>query len=343
MSTRTELGEGPDVIARLVDEAAAPVEAIARAVRARDIDLVVVAARGTSDHAAIYAQYVLGGRNGLPVALAAPSLASVYGTTPRLRNALVLGISQSGQSPDIVAVLEDARRQGALTVAVTNEPESDLAAAADHCVPLNAGPELGVAATKTYLASIMVVAMLSGALAGDRESSDQLRALPIAVRQALETEERVAAVAAAHAGDERCVVLARGYQYATAREWALKVKELAYVLADPYSAADFQHGPIALVTGGFPVLAVATGGPALPGVVELLRRLHAARARLLIVSDAPEALALGDGIPLPVGVPEWLAPLVAIVPCQLYAWHLAVARGVDPDRPRNLSKVTLTR
>lgn len=343
MSTRTELGESPDVIARLLDEAAAPVEAIARAVRARDVDLVVVAARGTSDHAAIYAQYVLGGRNGLPVALAAPSLASVYGTTPRLRHALVLGISQSGQSPDIVAVLEDARRQGALTVAVTNEPESDLAAAADHCVPLNAGPELGVAATKTYLASIMVVAMLSGALAGDRESSVQLRALPLAVRQALETEERAIAAAAAHAGDERCVVLARGYQYATAREWALKVKELAYVLADPYSAADFQHGPIALVTGGFPVLAAATAGPALPGVVELLRRLHAARARLLIVSDSPEALALGEGIPLPVGVPEWLAPLVAIVPCQLYAWHLAVARGVDPDRPRNLSKVTLTR
>ncbi len=343
MSTRTELGEGPDVIARLLDEGGAKIEAIAREVRARGVDLVVVAARGTSDHAAIYAQYVLGARNRLPVALAAPSLASVYGAMPRLHNALVLGISQSGKSPDIAAVLEDAHRQGSLTVAMTNDPTSELAAVADHCVAINAGPELGVAATKTYLASIMVVAMLSGAMSGDRASGEELRALPAAVREALATEERVIAAAAAHAGDERCVVLARGFQYATAREWALKIKELAYVLADPYSTADFQHGPIALVTGGFPVLAVATAGPALPGVLELLGRLHAARARLLVVSDTPEALALGAGIPVPAGVPEWLAPLVSIVPCQLYAWHLAGARGVDPDRPRNLSKVTLTR
>ena len=343
MSTRSELGEGPEVIARLLDEAAAPVAAIAREVHTRGIDLVLVAARGTSDHAAIYAQYVLGARNRLPVALAAPSLASVYGATPRLRNALVLGISQSGRSPDIVAVLDDARRQGALTAAVTNDATSELAAVAEHTVTINAGPELGVAATKTYLASIMVLAMLSGALSADDESRDELRALPAAVRGALDTEDRVAALAAARAGDDRCVVLARGFQYATAREWALKVKELAYVLADPYSAADFQHGPIALVTPGFPVLAVATSGPTMPGMLELLGRLRAGKARLLVLSDLPEALALGDGVPLPGGVPEWLAPLAAIVPAQLYSWHLAVARGVDPDQPRNLSKVTLTR
>lgn len=345
MSTHAELGESPDVLARLLEHGAGPVESIASAARARDIDLVLVAARGTSDHAAIYAQYVLGARNRLPVALAAPSLASLYGTTPRLRNALVLGISQSGRSPDIVAVLEDARRQGALTAAITNDPASELAAAAEHTVPIHAGPERGVAATKTYLASIMAIAMLSGALSADGASHDELRALPAAVRAALSTEERIAAAAAARAGDERCVVLARGFQYATAREWALKVKELAYVLADPYSAADFQHGPIALVAPDFPVLAVTTSGPAMPGMLDLLGRLRSQRARLLVVSDLPDALALGDrdAIALPPGVPEWLAPLVAIVPGQLYAWHLAVARGIDPDRPRSLSKVTLTR
>jgi glucosamine--fructose-6-phosphate aminotransferase (isomerizing) len=343
MSTRTELGEGPDVIARLLDRGSAPVEAIARAVRDRGIDLVVVAARGTSDHAAIYAQYVLGARNRLPVALAAPSLASIYGATPRLHNALVLGISQSGQSPDIVAVLEDARRQGALTVAVTNDPASALAVAAEHTVPIHAGPELGVAATKTYLASIAVIAMLSGALSGDAGSRAELAALPDAVRAALGSEDQVKTLAASRAGDDRCVVLARGFQYATARELALKVKELAYVLADPYSAADFQHGPIALVTPGFPVIAVATTGPAMPGLLDLLGRLRAGKARLLVISDADEALAMGDGVALPRGVPEWLAPIVAIVPGQLYAYHLAEARGIDPDRPRNLSKVTLTR
>jgi len=343
MTTRTELAEGPDVIERLLNRAAGPVEAIARAMRDRPIDLVVIAARGTSDHAAIYAQYVLGARNLLPVALAAPSLASVYGTTPQLRNALVIGISQSGRSPDVVAVLADARRQGALTLGITNDPASDLAAATEHVVPIGAGPELGVAATKTYLASVMVIAMLSGALLGDEASAAELAALPDEVRAALATEGRAAVLAAARAADEQCVVLARGFQYATAREWALKVKELAYVLADPYSAADFQHGPIALVQAGFPVLAVATAGPALPGMLELLRRLQAADARLLILSDVAEALALGDGIALPPDVPEWLAPLVAIVPAQLYAWHLARARGVDPDHPRSLSKVTLTR
>lgn len=343
MTTRTELGEGPDVIARLLDEGRGPVDAIARAVRARGIDLAVVAARGTSDHAAIYAQYVLGARNGLPVALATPSLASVYGTTPRVGHALVLGISQSGRSPDIVAVLEDARRQGALTVAMTNDTDSELAGAAEFCIPLSAGPELGVAATKTYLASIMAVAMLSGALSGDADAWRQLRALPDAARAALGTEDRVAGLAASRAGDDRCVVLARGFQYATARELALKVKELAYVLADPYSAADFQHGPIALVAPGFPVIAIASSGPAMPGMLELLERLRAGKARLLVISDTAEALGRGDGIALPGGVPEWLAPLVAIIPGQLYAYHLAEARGIDPDRPRNLSKVTLTR
>jgi len=343
MSVRTELGEGPSIVEGLLDMAVGPIDEVARAVRARTIDLIVIAARGTSDHAAIYAQYVLGARNGLPVALAAPSLASLYGTPPRLHNALVLGISQSGRSPDVVAVLEDARRQGALTVGITNDPTSELAAAGDHIVQLEAGPERAIAATKTYLAEIAVIAMLSSALAGDATSRAELHALPVALRAALLAEDTVERLADAYATEDRCVVLGRGFHYATAREWALKLKELAYVLADPYSAADFQHGPIALVQDGFPVLAVATTGPTLPGMVELLRRLRDARARLFVLSDDPAALVLGDGVPLPVGVPEWLAPLVAIIPAQLFAYHLARTRGLDPETPRNLSKVTLTR
>lgn len=343
MSTRTELDEGPLIAERLLVGAAASIDGVARAVRGRTIDMVVIAARGTSDHAAIYAQYVLGARNRLPVALAAPSLFSIYASPPRLHNALVLGISQSGRSPDVVAVLEEARRQGALTVGITNDPASELALAADHLVDLAAGPERGVAATKTYLAEIMVIAMLSSALLGDAESRAELRALPDAARAALQVEAQVEGLAASWASEDRCAVLGRGFQYASAREWALKIKELAYVLADPYSAADFQHGPIALVQAGFPVLAVATTGPALAGMIELLDRLRVARARLLVLSDDPAALAMGDGVQLPTGVPEWLAPLVAIIPAQLFAYHLARARGLDPENPRNLAKVTLTR
>jgi glucosamine--fructose-6-phosphate aminotransferase (isomerizing) len=343
MTTRSELEEGPRTVERLLAGTAGSIEGVARAMRSRTIDLVVIAARGTSDHAAIYAQYILGARNGLPVALAAPSLASLYRTPIRLQNALVLGISQSGRSPDVVAVLEDARRQGALTVGITNDPTSDLAGAADHVVELEAGPERAVAATKTYLAEVAVIALLSAALSGDARSRSELAALPGALRAALTVEPEIERLAREWAPEDRCIVLARGFQYATAREWALKLKELAYVLADPYSAADFQHGPIALVEAGVPVLAVATTGPALEGMTALLRRMREARARLLVLSDDPGVVALGDGVLLPAGVPEWLAPLVAIIPAQLFAYHLARARGLDPEAPRSLSKVTLTR
>ena len=185
--------------------------------------------------------------------------------------------------------------------------------------------------------------MLSAALGDEPAARRDLGTLPGALEAALASEGRVAAYAAERAGDDQCAVLGRGFHYATAREWALKVKELGYVLADPYSAADFQHGPIALVQPGFPVLAIATTGPALPEMLALLARLRASGARLLVASDDPRALATGDGVPLDPAVPEWLAPIPAIVPGQLYAVHLAVARGHDPEHPRNLSKVTLTR
>jgi glucosamine--fructose-6-phosphate aminotransferase (isomerizing) len=341
MSMRSELGESPDVVEHLLNGAADSVAVVADAVRSRGIDVAVIAARGTSDHAAVYAQYVLGARNGIVVAPATPSLSSLYGTPPRLGGALVLGISQSGKSPDVVSVLTDARHQGALTVAVTNDPASELAAAGDVVIELGAGSERAVAATKTYLAEIAVVALLSAALSGDDESLAQLRAVPAAMRAALEVEPLVERLAAERAGMEDCVVLARGFHYATAREWALKLKELTGVLADPYSGADFQHGPITLAGAGSEVLAVATDGPAVAGMQELLGRLRERGARVLALSDDPRTLAIDQGVPLP-ALPEWLSPLAAIIPGQLFAYHLALARGLDPEAPRNLQKVTRT-
>ena len=342
MTMRSELGESPDLLEQLLEAAAPQVAAVVAAMREREIDVVVVAARGTSDHAALYGQYILGARNHLLVAPAAPSLVSIYGAAPRLRRALVIGISQSGRSPDVVAVVAQARRQQALTVAITNEPDSELAVAADHLIGLRAGAERAVAATKTYLAEIAVLAMLSTALGGDDQGAAELRALPVALREALAEEDRVAALAESWAAETRCIVLGRGFHYATAREWALKLKELAYVLADPYSGADFQHGPIALIQAGFPVLAVATTGPALEGMTTLLARVRDADARLIVASDVAMLRDLGEGISLP-SVPEWLSPLVAIIPAQLFAYHLARAKGLDTEAPRNISKVTLTR
>jgi glutamine---fructose-6-phosphate transaminase (isomerizing) len=354
VTVRSELGEAGAVVARLLGSAGPACDELARMVAERRIDFVLVAARGTSDHAATYAQYVLGERNGLAVGLAAPSLASVYGRGPRLERALVVGISQSGRSPDVVGVLEDGHRQGALTVAITNDPASPLAAAAQSVLPLEAGPEIAIAATKTYVGELTVVAMLSRALeqagitspgrAEPPPGAFDLADLPASLDRLTADDDAVSAIARRWSGLERCAVLARGYHYATAREWALKLKEIAGVAADPYSAADFEHGPIAVVEPGFPVLAVATEGPALAGMADLLGRLAALGADLLVASDAATVRSLGrDSLPIPAGIPEWLSPIAAIVTCQLFSYHLALAAGRDPEAPPNLRKVTLTR
>jgi glutamine---fructose-6-phosphate transaminase (isomerizing) len=346
MTLRAEIGETAAAVRHLMATAGPTMEAIASAARGRDLAFALIAARGTSDHAATYAQYILGARNGLTVALAAPSLVSLYGRAPDVARALVVGISQSGRSPDVVGVVEDARRQGAVTVAITNDPDSPLADAAEFALDLAAGAEQAVAATKTYVAELAAVALLSVALdrRADTEASEALAGVPAAIERALATEPEVARVAREHAAMDGCIVIGRGFQYPTAREWSLKLKEVAGVFADPYSAADFEHGPITLVGHGTRVFAVATGGPALPGIVDLLERLRADGADLLVASDDDAARRLGrTALVLPDGVPEWLAPLPAIVPAQLFAYHLAIAKGIDPERPPHLSKVTLTR
>ena len=350
MSLAAEIAEQPAVAARLLGEGRPAIEAIADTIapliRDRSIDHVVVAARGSSDHAAIYAQYLFGIRLRLPVALATPSLLSIYGVEPRFDRSLVIGISQSGRSPDIVGVVTAARRQGAPTIAVTNEPASDLAAAADHAIDLATEPELAVAATKTYTAELLAIALLVTALDGAADARPSLAGIPDAIAAALASESQAEAVAAhlAAAGRDRLIVVGRGYEYATARELALKLKELARIAADPYSAADFLHGPLALAEPGHPILAIAPSGAAAADVDALLERLGELGVERIVLSDRDEAVALGPvGIRLPSGVPDWLMPIVAIVPGQLLARHLAIARGLDPEAPRWIGKVTLTR
>jgi glucosamine--fructose-6-phosphate aminotransferase (isomerizing) len=345
MSLRGEILEQPDVARRFLERAPEMVGPLADAIRARDLDHVVIAARGTSDHAAIYAQYVLGIRHGLSVGLGTPSIISLYGAAPRLDRSLVIGISQSGASPDVVAVVEAGRRQGAPTLAITNTPDSPLGRAAATCIDLGAGHEHSIAATKTYTTELVAIAALSTALGGDLSDEHALAAVPVAMAAALDREPVIRTMAADHAAASRLLVLARGYEYATAREWALKIKELARVFADPYSAADFQHGPVALLEPDVPALAVVRPGPTEPGLVELLRTLRDDQgAALAVVSEVTAALELARWpIALPAGTPEWLAPIVSIVVGQLHALHLTIARGLDPDAPRGLTKVTRTR
>ncbi len=343
MSMRSELGEAPEIVRSLIQTQSGVIDSVAEAIAARPVDMVLMAARGTSDHAAIYAQYIFGVYNKLPVALAAPSILSIYGVAPRLRNALVIGVSQSGQSPDVVGVIEAARAQNALTVAVTNDIESPLARAADYAIDVHAGPERAVAATKTYVAEVTALAMLSTALDDDGVARKQLAETPERISRALQLEAEVRPIAREQAGMQRAIVLGRGFNYCTALEWSLKLKELTYVLADAYSTADFEHGPIAMIDPGFVVHAIAADGPTMPEILTVLARLREAGARLVVASNAAPALDLADvKLRLPDG-PEWLSPLWSIIPGQLFAYHLAQAKRLDTEKPRHIQKVTKTR
>jgi glucosamine--fructose-6-phosphate aminotransferase (isomerizing) len=336
-----EIESQPEMLARLLDR---ELDRIGRHVSALPaFDYVVIAARGSSDHAAVYAQYVWAALAGYPVALAAPSLHTLYRTPPRLTGALVVGISQSGQSPDIIAVIAEARRQGRPTLAITNDGASPLAAAADFVVELHVGPERSVAATKTYTAELAAMAAYAAYWSGDGARLDELRRLPGALRATLDSRGDIAARAERYRYMDGCIVVGRGYNYATSFELALKLKELTYVMATSYSSADFRHGPIATVEDGSPVVLVMPQGQTYADMLDLADDLERRGAELLVISDSAAALARArTPLPLAGDTPEWLSPIPAIVPGQLLALHLALAKGMDPDAPRGLQKVTRT-
>lgn len=341
-----EIFEQPVVIERLLAKQREIIQEAANAILQKKRHFGYVAARGTSDNAGRYAVYTWGAFNQLAVGLATPSLFSFYQTPPGLDKGFVVGISQSGQSPDIVSVLAEGRHQGVLTLAITNSPASPLAESADWVIDISAGEERAVAATKTYTAELMAVAMLSAALDVDHpERWDELARVPDWMRTVLQLDSILAGQAQRFTYMQACVVLGRGFNYASAFEWSLKLKELAYVVAEPYSSADFLHGPIAMVSHGFPVLAVAPSGKVFPHMQELLvRLLQEQAADLVVISDDEEILDLAETpIPLPNDIPEWLTPLVAIVPAQLFTYHLTRTRGFDTEHPRSIRKVTETR
>ena len=343
MSFAAEIREQPEVLARLLASQGEAARRIAAEIERRDVRSIYIAARGSSDNAALYGKYLWGAMVGLPVALATPSLFTLYGTPPRLGDTLVVGISQSGQSPDIVSVVEEGRDQGALTLAITNDTGSPLAESADLVLDTMAGPEKAIAASKTYTAQLTAIAMLCSGSEAGRERRGELARLPDLMHAALAVEGEIGAAANRFRAMDRCVVLGRGFNYSTAYEWSLKLKETTYVVAEPYSSADFQHGPVALVADGFPVLAVAPRDRVLDDVRALLARLSDLEADLFVMSNDRRVLDLGASrVRLPDDLPAWLSPVVAVVPAQLFCYHLARAKGHDPDSPRQLRKVTRT-
>lgn len=345
MTLFSEINEQSERIKGLLSSRRKYVEKIAAEIKKRDIQYVFLAARGTSDNAGRYANYLLGAMNGLPLALATPSLFTYYKKPPKLRNALVIGISQSGKSPDIVSVLEEGRRQGCMTLAITNEAGSPLAQNSDFVFELQAGAEKAVAATKTYTAELMAVAMLSAALAGNKKQWLELGKVAGWMKATLKQNDFIEQAAQRYRYIDQTVVLGRGYNYSTAYEWALKMKELTYIIAEPYSSADFAHGPIAMVESGYPVFAVAAKGQVFNSMLEMLKRLRSdIAAELVVISNDKKALSLAQ-VPLniPVDTPEWLSPLVSILPAQLFAYHLTRAKGYNTEQPRSIRKVTETK
>jgi glutamine---fructose-6-phosphate transaminase (isomerizing) len=342
---RREIEEIPAVVERIL--VAPDVRDVAAAVVAARPRWIAIAARGTSDHAAVYAEYLLETHLGIPTGLAKPAVTTIYGASVDWSGGLVLAISQSGRSPDVVSVVTAARDAGALTVAITNDPSSPLAAAAAHALDCLAGPELAVPATKTYVAELATLAVLADAIQAGTDLRAGLRRLPEALRRAIERTDAWLAEDGAAAVDDlavadRALLVSRGYNLPTALELALKLKETCGLFAEAYSTADFAHGPLVLARSGIPVLAIRPDGEMGRLVDETVEAVRRRGGRVTIVGG----LESGSGpsaLGLPLELPEALTPLVFVVPGQLIVEATAREMGISPDAPDGLGKVTLTR
>jgi glucosamine--fructose-6-phosphate aminotransferase (isomerizing) len=346
-----EIREQPAALDRTLRMGLKAAARLAREVAKKRPKLIVLAARGTSDNAAQFGRYLLEITTGIPVSLAAPSLFTLYDAKLHLKDALIVAISQSGESTDTNLVLERGREQGALTVGITNEPASSLAKLAEHLFFVRAGRERSVAATKTYTGQVMSLYLLAHAL-GARIRLEDLRRVPDWAAKAIELEQQITAQAERYRFMERAIVVGRGLNYANTFEFALKLMETCYVVAERFSSADFLHGPIAMVERSFPLFLFTPSGVTWEGMRDLLGRLAALKAETLIFTDASNPAAV-ESNPRAVVIPaklsrratkpqELYTPIPYIIPAQIFAATLAAWKGIDPDRPRTLSKVTRT-
>jgi glutamine---fructose-6-phosphate transaminase (isomerizing) len=353
MSTMLEeIREQPAALERTLRSGLSSGSKLARAVVAKRPRLIVLVARGTSDNAAQFGRYLLEITTGIPVSLAAPSVTTVYETKLDFRDAMVVAISQSGESTDTNMVLERARAQGALTVGITNESKSTLAKLAEHVFLVKAGKEHSVAATKTYTGQLLLLYLVAHAL-GARIRLDDLRALPEWTDAALSLEASVTERAERYRFMERAIVIGRGLNYANTMEFALKLMETCYVVAERFSSADFLHGPIAMVEPSLPLFVFAPCGATWPGIEGVLTTLAKLKAEALLITDAANR-QVADAYPRSIVIParicrrkspvpeELYTPIPYSVPAQLFAAALSRVKGLDADRPRTLSKVTRT-
>lgn len=335
-----EILEQPAVLQRTIEAEREKMTRLGDFLRQKDIDLIIIAARGSSDNAALFGRYLLEMTTGIPVSLSAPSVYTLYNAKLRLNRALVIGVSQSGEGVDINLVLERAKDAGAFTVGITNEAESTMARLADETLLIHAGREKSVAATKTYTGQMLHFYMLAAAI-GDKRI-DYYR-IPEFTEKALELRTAVEEMVQRYAFMENCVVVGRGVNYGNSYELALKLMETCYVVAERFSSADFFHGPLAIVERRFPVILFGPAGVTQPGNIDLLKRLKELHADCLSITNSSEIASLSArSLTLPSDTDEILTPIPFVVPAQMFAAYLSVAKGLDPDAPRSLTKVTKT-
>lgn len=312
--------------------------------------MIEIVARGTSDNAGEFGRYLIEITCGIPASLAAPSVVTLYHSKVDLHDVAVVGISQSGESTDVNAVLEDARKNGAFTIGITNEPESAMTKIASHTILVRAGKEKSVAATKTYTGQMLAMYLLAHALGGTVALED-LHRLPACAAAALDAEKQIAELAQRYRFMTRSITVGRGLNYANALEFALKMIETSYVLTGRFSAADLMHGPVALLEHSLPAFVFAPPGVTWPSIETVLERLEGVKADTLVITDARNkkvSAKSAQRIQLPWKgefsnpIMDLFTPIPYIIPAQLFAGHLAVIKGLDPDKPRSLTKVTHT-
>jgi len=339
-----EIRQQPSVLARTLSAELGHIEDFRRKLGERRPKLIVLAARGTSDNAAQFGRYLLEITTGIPVSLAAPSIYTLYKAQVNLRDALVIGISQSGESTDTNLVLQQARAQGALTIGISNEASSSMARIPNEIFLVRAGEEKSVAATKTYTGQLLMLYLVAYALGG-KIGIEDLKRLPDWADTALKLEKSIAALCERYRFMEQAVVVGRGLNYANAYEFALKLMETCYVVTERFSSADFLHGPIAMVEPSFPVFLFAPSGVTSPSMRSMLAKLKQLKAETVVISDAANSGIEGRSTRcMRVGrkLSELYTPIPYIIPAQIFAACLAGQKGIDPDRPRTLTKITRT-
>jgi len=339
-----EIKEEPRVIENCLNKNRDLIHGIVKCIKETKIDRILIAARGTSDHAAVYAKYATEIMLGIPVTIAAPSVVTVYNRNLKLKNTLVIGISQSGKAADVLEVIKSAKSSGALTVSITNFPESPLALEAEYHLDCSAGLEKSVAATKTFLAQIALLATLTAVWAEDVNIVNEITRLPKNVEDIIHNSGSINEKAQRYRYMEECFVLARGVNYAIALESALKIQETCYVRAKAYATSDFYHGPYAMIENGMPVIVFAPKGPSLKDVKEMIFKLKGSGAELIIISDDEEIREFGIcSFAIPCINNDIISPFYNVVIAQIFACRLALAKGLNPDSPRSLNKVTITK